>query len=118
MGRRAGRNSDVRRIELLAFGKHGPQDARVLVGYSDQRLVIAQARLQLDDPARESVAMPMSVEHGRSRALEQQSAQIVAALFGNAPEPLLAAATLLLWNGTKPGSHLTAVPELSGIDDG
>jgi hypothetical protein len=44
-------------IELLALREDRPQDTRVLVGHGDECLLVANAGLQLDDPARESVVV-------------------------------------------------------------
>ena len=40
-----------RRIVAFALGEHGPEDAGMLVGDGDQRLVVALAAMEVDDPA-------------------------------------------------------------------
>ncbi|SEF12521.1 hypothetical protein SAMN02787142_7845 [Burkholderia sp. WP9] len=85
-------------IEAFVPGQYGPEDASVLVGNRDQRLIVANTRMQLDDPAREPVIASVRCENGRSSALEQERAQIVAALFGDPAEPLFAAAAVLFGN--------------------
>src|SRR5579872_517836 len=53
-------------IEAFVPGQYGPEDAGVLVGNRDQRLIVASTRMQLDDPAREPVIASVRCENGRS----------------------------------------------------
>lgn len=87
-------------IEAFVPGQYGPEDASVLVGNRDQRLIVANTRMQLDDPAREPVIASVRCENGRSRALEQERAQVVAALLMIRPSRCLP--PLLFCLGTRP----------------
>jgi hypothetical protein len=49
--RRTGTGGRVAWVELLALCKNCPQNAGVLVGDGDECLLVADARLQLDNPA-------------------------------------------------------------------
>lgn len=81
---------------MLALGQDGPQNSCVLVGHRDQSLVKTHACLQLDDPAREPVVASVGRQDRGACALKQQGSQIGVPLFCDAPEPRLAAATVLL----------------------
>jgi hypothetical protein len=96
-------------IERLVTREHRPEDARVLVGQSNDRSLPTHAQLELHQPAADAVTALARGHHGGLRALDQQRAQIVVAVLRDRPETGLAARGLLARREAWPSAELTHV---------
>lgn len=81
------------RIERLAPGHHGPQDACVLVGQRHDRLLPARAIPQRRCPGRDPVGSSVRRHHGRLGALDEQRSQVGVTALGDAAELALGCPT-------------------------
>ncbi len=105
-------------IEGLTPRHHRPQDARVLVGQRNHRLLPTGAFAQRQRPLRDPVLSSVRRHHGRLRPLDQQRAQVGVAALGDAAQAGLAAAGVLARRQADPRAELSAVPELPEVVHG
>jgi hypothetical protein len=82
-------------IKANSFGKHRPQNPRILVGQRHHRLLPARLLAQLVRPLGDRIIPPVRGQHRCSSALNQQSAQVNIASLGNGAQTGLAAAGAL-----------------------
>ena len=104
---------------LISFApaQHGPGDARGLVGHREQHDVGRPAGEQAGEPGRADLLLASRPAEMGARTMHQQAPDVAVSALGNMPEPLLAAARVLLRYQTKPGGELARRAELSGIAD-
>jgi hypothetical protein len=100
----------VASVEAFVAGHDGPPDAGVLAGHGHAGLLPADASDELHEPARDRVISFAGANDGCLGALDEESAKVVVAAFGDAPETRPAAAGVLAGNEPQPGTQL--VPTL------
>jgi len=110
------------RVVVDLAREHRPEDASVLVGQRHQRFLPAHALAQLDQPLRDAVTSLGRGQQRRLGALDQQGAQeqgaqVVVAAFGDASQPMLAAAGVLTGHQAQPGAELARTLELTHVAD-
>ena len=110
-----GLDAQVVGIEGLALGHHRPQDASVLVGQRNDRLLPAAALSQRQRPAGDAVLASVGGHHGRLGSLNQQRAQVGVAPLCDAAQCVLATTGVLLGRQADPGPELRAVLELPEV---
>ena len=102
---------------LISFApaQHGPGDARGRVGHREQHDVGRPAGEQAGEPGRADLLLASRPAEMGARTMHQQASDVAVSALGNMPEPLLAAARVLLRYQTQPGGDLARRAELNGI---
>ena len=110
-GGRADRHHPVR----FAARQHDPDDAGILGRQCHRCPFVATAGDQFAQPAADSILLVLERGQYRTCAVDQQHAQVLVALFGDAPQAGLAAGAVLPWHQPQPGGQLPSVVELGRV---
>src|ERR1700761_4338298 len=113
----SGGSSESSAVRLASF-KHGPDDPRVLVGDSNRCAVEAASLSKLIDPGVIGIHFGWRRSDDGARAVDQETAQMLAPAFRYAHQDLPIAAGELARDQPHPGSKMSSVFELGSVADG
>ena len=94
-----------------------PDNSRVMIGQRNRGAVISSSRHELLQPHAVYIGPGLHEPQHRSRAMNEQSAQVGVTAPADVTQARLAAGRILPRHEAQPGSQMPAVAELSGVAD-
>ena len=103
---------------LVAAGEHSPGDAGQLVGHGNYDDVLVRSGVECIEPRSNRCSVALDMQYRRSRAMNQDPAQVRVAPFTDAKQLRLTTGRVLTGHDAEPGCELSPLAERSTVTDG
>ena len=102
----------------FARRKHGPDNARILVGYGDNGLVVASSFMQIVHPFAVSICLSFRGANDCSRTVHKQRSKVSISSFSKTKHYSPIASGVLSRYKAEPGCEVATITELGAVASG